>query len=101
MSRQLDALAEERETARRLALVKALEYGLNQALENSGAELRGFAIKYQDHNCLLTLKADMNGRRFVAFVGSDTMMNCIIKADADAARASLSWTPDKYHNNQA
>lgn len=96
MSRQLDEAGEEREKSRRLALIKALEYGLVRALENQGAMLRGFAIRYEEFNCLMTLRADINGIRHVSFIGSDTMMNCLIKADVTAAQNRLKWQPDKY-----
>ncbi len=97
MSRQNDVDGEEREKARRIALVKAVEFNLVDALYNQGATLRGFAIRYDEFSCLMTLKVDINGVRFVAFVGSDTIMNCILKADAEAAGNRLRWKADKYH----
>lgn len=96
MSRQLDKAAEEREESRRVALIKAIEFGLSDAIVNQGAELRGIAIRYGEFDCLMTVKADFNGVRHVAFVGSDSMMNCFIKADAAAAGNRLSWSKDKY-----
>lgn len=97
MSRQVDMKGEERENARRIALIKAIEFGLSDAIVNQGAELRGIAIRYGEFDCLMTVKADFNGVRHVSFVGSDTMMNCFIKADAAAAGNRLSWSKDKYH----
>jgi hypothetical protein len=97
MSRQLDAAAEDREEARRMKLIRAVEFGLVDTLENMGAELRGFSLVYAEFSCLLTLKADFNGVRHVSFVATDSIMNCLIKADTDAATNSLRWKPDKYH----
>ena len=97
MSRQLDLKQEERETARRTALIKALEFGLPGALENQGISLLGFAVKYDAFHCLMTIKADVGGVRSVAFVGSDTIMNCFLRAQAEAQDNALQWRPDKYH----
>lgn len=99
MSRQLDEKAEERERARRLALVKALEFELVDTIHSLGGELRGFAIKYDDVSCLLTLKADFNETRRVSFIYSDTMMNCVISATRAGANNRLTWQLDKYHKN--
>lgn len=99
MSRQLDQAREARETTRRIKLVKAVEYNLVDALYNQGADLRGLAIRYRETDCLLTLKVDIDGVRHVAFISSDTIMNCIIRADSAAASNSLKWSKDKYFNN--
>ena len=99
MSRQLDLKREERETARRDALVRSLEFGLVGALETQGIHLIGLAIKYETFDCLMTIKADVQGTRSVCFVGSDTLMNVILKADAMASNESLKWRPDKYHGS--
>lgn len=97
MSRQLDLKAELRETAKRDALVKALEFGLVGALENQGIDLLGFAFKYDAWNCLMTIKAEVGGFRQICFVGSDTVINCILKASADASNSRLKWRRDKFH----
>lgn len=97
MSRQLEVQHEVRETKRRDELVKALEYGLSGALQAQGIELLGYAFKYDAFNSLMTIKADVGGVRSIAFVGSDSVINCILKAFSDASRADLTWRPDKYH----
>lgn len=96
MSRQLDLQRELRETKKRDALIRALEFGLAGSLENQGIELLGFTIKYSPFNCLLTLRVDNGGSREVAFVGSDTIINCILKADSEANRVALKFRKDKY-----
>lgn len=97
MSRQLDQKTEERETARRKALVRALDFGIVGALESQGIELLGFAFKYDAFNCLMTIKAFTGGVQSVAFIGSDTLINTILKAESEARRGTLRWRPDKYH----
>lgn len=96
MSRLNDLNGEERETARRVALIKALEFNLVDALHNQGATLLGFAIRYDEFSCLMTLKVDINGVKCVSFIGSDTIMNCLLKADSEAAGNRLKWRADKY-----
>ncbi len=99
MSRQLDISVELRESKRQTALVKALEYGLVGALEFQGIILQGFAIRYDAFSCLMTIKAEVAGTQSVAFVGSDTIINCILKAQADATRQALQWRADKYKDS--
>jgi hypothetical protein len=97
MTRLLDLEHEVRETSRRDELVKALEFGLAGAIANQGAKLQGFAIKYGDFDCLMTIKADFDSGRMIAFVGSDTIMNCLLRSYHAAARNELRWKADQYH----
>lgn len=99
MSRQMDQQAEERERARRLNLVTALEFGLARAIQQQGAALVGFAIKYDIVSCLMTIKADFDKGRHVSFIYSDSMMNCIVSGTAAAETNRLHWQLDKYHKN--
>lgn len=100
MSRQGDAKAEQREAAKRNALVKALEFGIVDALEAQGIDLLGYAFKYDAFNCLMTVKAVIAGKQQVAFVGSDSVINCILKTDSEARNGGLRWRLDKYHNGK-
>lgn len=100
MSRQLDSKIEARETGRRDALVKALEYGIVGSLESQGIELLGIAIKYDAFNCLLTVKAFFGGQQQVAFVGSDSIINCLLKLQSGARNDALKWRPDKYSKSK-
>lgn len=99
MTRQTDIQAEVRETNRRDALVKALEYGFVGALENQGIELLGISIKYDAFSCLMTIRAERAGKGTCCFVGSDSIINCFLKAESDALRGALNWGPDKFHKN--
>lgn len=96
MTRQLEALKEERETKRQKALVKALEFELVGAVEFMGGTMKGFAMKYDEFECLLTYKASFEGKAMVAFVGSDTMINCVVKAANMAKHNRLRWKEDRY-----
>lgn len=99
MSRQLEEARETRETKRRNRLVKCLEYELAGRLQMNGVELQGFALKFDDVECLMTLKADIGGVRHVSFVGSDTPINCILKAQNMANNDRLRWREDRYKHS--
>lgn len=99
MTRQLDAKAEGKERKRRNTLVKALEYGIVDALEGEGVELLGLSLKYDAYNCLLTVRADRGGVRSVCFIGSDSVVNAFLKLYSDASRDALKWKVDQYHGS--
>lgn len=101
MSRQLDAEGEERERRRRDTLIMVLEYGLVGALQAQDIEMLGFAFKYDAFNSLMTVKAVVGGVKSVAFVGSDSVMNCFLKAYSEAQRHDLRWRPDKYQDSSS
>lgn len=96
MTRQLDLKIEERETRRRDKLVKVLDFELVGTLETQGITPLGFAVKWDAWECLLTMKADIGGVRHVAFVGSDTIINCLIKTVSQAQADRLRWREDIY-----
>ncbi len=97
MSRQLDQERETREVKKRDALFRALEFSLVGALEFNGVELIGFSLKYEAFDCRMVVKAVVAGVNSVCFLNSDTLTNCILKADSGASRGSLNWKVDKYH----
>jgi len=96
MSRQLDAKQEQRAAKRRLALERALDYGIPGAIEMSGGTLLGFTVRYDSFDCLIVLKAAFGKDARVCFVGSDTLTNCILKCERDASHDRLKWVQDKY-----
>jgi hypothetical protein len=100
MTRQLDLEHELKETAKRDALVAALEYSLAGSLEFYGMELRGFAINYDKFSCLMTIKAIRNNRHQVSFISSDSIMNCFLAADSASRRDGLRWSVDKYQPDE-
>ena len=101
MSRQLEQIQEERATRRRDAVVRALEFELPGSLETKGITLLGFAMKYDAYECLMTLKADVGGKRQKAFVGAGSPIDCILKAVQAAGADRLRWSEDKWPGKQA
>lgn len=97
MSRQLDLKQEVRESARQDALIRAVEYGIVGALEHQGIVLKGFSIKYQSHDCLMTIKGQRGDKHSVAFLSADTIMNVLLQAYSAASNQALRWRPDQYH----
>lgn len=97
MSRQVEQKLEDRQALRRASLERALDYGIPGALEANGDELLGIAIRYEPTSCLMTIKAIVEGTRSVAFIGSDTMVNCVLKGEMDLRNHRMRWRPDKYH----
>jgi len=96
MTRQLEKVKEDRETKRRDALIKCLEYELPGALEMQGTTLIGFAVKYDAYECLMTIKAVAGGERQVAFVGGSSVVDCVLKAVQAAKADRLRWREDRY-----
>lgn len=99
MTRQGDAAAEDADAKKRDKLVKALAFGIHDALEYYGADLRGISIKYDEFNILVTVRAERGGIRAVCFVGSDTMINALLKLYSEASRDALVWKPDQYQGS--
>lgn len=96
MSRQLEQADEQRNSRRHRAIVVAVEYGLFDAVERSGGVLQGFAFKNRGSDCLLVLKAVLAGKKQVAFVGSDDLAGCLIKAVKLGNSDKLRWRDDRY-----
>lgn len=84
-------------TSRRaLALERALDHELPGSIEMGGSILIGLSIKYSVGDVLLTIRA-INGKdSVVAFVGSDSLTNCVLKAVRDAQNDRLRWKADRY-----
>lgn len=86
----------DRGERRRKALENALENGLPDAIEATGMMFLGFTARYDVDNCLIVLKAQAGSKQQVAFVGSDSLVNCLLKCVRDAQNDRLRWQPDKY-----
>lgn len=99
MTRQADAAAEEADAKKREKLIEALSFGIHDALEYYGAELRGLSIKYDEFNILVTVRAERGGIPAVCFVGSDSMVNALVKLYSEASRDALVWKPDRYQGS--
>lgn len=100
MTRQLDVKAEQAETDRRLALIKALDFGIVGALQAQGLELIGLSITYDEYSCSCVVKGRAEERRIVAFVYSDTMAGCLLSVFRMANAGALKWGADKYYPSE-
>lgn len=96
MTRQADLVQEDRTVRRNQAVIRALEFELVGSLEACGCTLLGFSVKIEDWECLITLRAVVGEERMVAFVGSDSLSNCLVKCVMSAQRDKLVWKEDKY-----
>lgn len=96
MTRQLDSVHEERQRKANLALVVAIEFGLEDAVARSGGELLGFSAKLSGGDCLLVLRARFPGGSQVAFVGGGTLADALRKAVREGNGDRLTWRADKY-----
>lgn len=101
MSRLADIKAEEKEAARQEEVIRVLEFSLAGAIEFNGGELRGFSMRYFPFDCMLTLKASFEGKWFVAFISGESMINCILGAQRQAAHGTILWIADKYQGDSA
>lgn len=91
-----DKKVQERTARRDAAVIRALDFELVGALEGQGTTLCGLALRFDDFDCLMTLKARMGSSQKVCFVGSDSIINCILKATREAHDDLLRWQKDKY-----
>lgn len=96
MTRQLERVREEKQQKVDAAVLMALEGGLVDAVGHSGGDLQGFGVKLSGGDCLITIKAIVAGRPQIAFVGSDSMVNCLIKVVREARSDQLRWRDDQY-----
>lgn len=96
MSRQLEKDNERREASRRLKVVHAMDYGLERAIQGAGRAFYGFTYRHRPGDTLLVLKASKDGTREVAFVGSSSLSEAILKAVREAATEDLVWKMDSY-----
>ncbi len=96
MYTQEDLVTEDRTTNRRMELERALVFGLAEEVRYVGGTFVGLAITYEKDECRLVYKADFEGRRMVAFVYSDNMVNVILKAVRLGRKNHLQWKDDRY-----
>lgn len=96
MSRQLEQQIEERTAKRHANIVRAVEYALQGGVERSGGEYLGFSYKHSPGEGLLVIRAVFPAGLQVAFVGSEDLGGCLVKAVNLANRDGLRWRADKY-----
>lgn len=96
MSRQLDQKREDRQSLRQERVGKALCGGLDGALHRSGHEFRGFTVRVGPIETLVVVKASVGKADLVAFVGSSSPADALIKAWNLAVQDKLRWREDRY-----
>lgn len=96
MTRQLEQVREDRQKKSDMAVLLAIDGGLTADVGRSGAVLSGFSVRLDGGDCLLTLRAELAGRRQISFVGAETLTAALIKVCREARRDRLVWRADKY-----
>ncbi len=96
MSRQLEAKQEERQQQVNIEVLAAVEFELVGTVAFLGGMLLGLSIKIGAVDCLMTLRADFEGRRMVCFVGAPDIGSCLRKAVTEGHINNLKWKEDSY-----
>lgn len=99
MSRQLEAVREDRRIAWDKETVAACNGGLEDSIGRAGGVLSGFSFKASEVDCLITLRVDLAGRRQISFVGGPDLGSCLRKAMRLASRDGLVFRDDKWVGN--
>jgi hypothetical protein len=74
----------------------ALHGALRRAVATSGGELTGINLRYNGLEWLATIKAEVSGRPSVAFVGSGTLLQVVVKITREGDLQKLRWREDKW-----
>lgn len=69
---------------------------LEHTVESTFGILTGFSAKMSGADVLLTLRATADGKRWVSFVGAETLANALLKATREARSGKLNWRPDRW-----
>ena len=100
MSRQLEAIDEQKRERADRALVRSVMRDIPLGVHDMGLVLRGFAVRIDDYETLITLRASRGGQAEIAFVGSATVADALRKAGREAMAGKLSWRADKFVNGR-
>lgn len=90
------AVQEALDEKRLLNLAKIVDYRLSGMLRITGAVLTGYSMKIEDEEATLSLRIELDGLHFVAFLTGATPSSCFLKASLAAARGKLRLKADKY-----
>lgn len=96
MTRQADQEHEDRQVKRDNELVQALEFELVRSLSRSDITLLGFSAKFDQYQCLITLRALVDDILQVSFVSSETIPQAIRKCVVQAKYDTLKWKLDEW-----
>lgn len=93
---QLELLESKRRTARRSEIVKAMEYGLEGAVESLGGKLHGFSVRNTQGDLLMTLRVEFDTGFMVGFVGAGDLGSLVVKAVRELRQNKVRFKPDTY-----
>lgn len=79
-----------------VAVYRALDFELAGSIEAGGVEMLGISVKMSAWDCLMTIRAVQGGDPVVCFIGSDSLVNCFLKAVRDAQSDLLRWKEDRF-----
>lgn len=96
MTRQLELEREVAQERKDQAATNAINYGLAGAVQAIGGELLGFSAKMQPEDVLLTLRAEFDGGRMIAFAGGYDLPSALIKAVNEVRANRVKWREDEY-----
>lgn len=101
MTSEWEARERAKSDQRRLALLMAVDFKLEEEVQALGGYLTGFSVSIRPQDCLMTLRANFEEKPMVAFVGSDGLGNLFVKATTEAGCNKLTWREDKFGKQQS
>ncbi len=90
---QADDIAKSRKALR---LLRECDSAMAYAVQAQGCRLKGFSVRLAPEDCLITVRADFEGKQMVAFVGATTLSNALLKVTRDAVSGKLKWRDDRF-----
>lgn len=96
MSRQLEALHEQKQARRDKVVLLAVGGGLELALSKNGRSMTGLNVMIRGESVMGVIKVFEDGLHKVSFVGAEDMEGLFIKAFREAESDKLRWKEDKY-----
>lgn len=100
MTNQLEVKLQERQQQVNNEVLAAVEFELVGSVAHAGGVLSGISVKFGDSDVLMTLRANLGGRRQVAFVGCPDLASCLRKAVVEAYSDGLKWREDQFARNE-
>jgi hypothetical protein len=79
---------------------KTLSYlftgGLEFLVDKQGGELLGLSVRSHHGDALVICRVDFEGKRMVAFSGSDTAAGALVRLERALRQNEVKWRLDKY-----
>lgn len=96
MDNQMEVIEAKRRDRRRKEIRVSIEYGLVGAVEALGGTLRGFSVRMDEYEVLMTIRATFEGKGMIGFVGAEDLGACLVKAVRELRNNKVTWRADKY-----